>query len=80
MIAIKGLTKKPTNCRACPCFNWHWMCCNAIRLIDCEANDTAGGDEIPEQCPLVELEVGKVAFIFDGEALKPTWEGKHDEH
>lgn len=48
------------------------------RRIDYEANDAVVGDQKPEQCPLVELEVGEVAFVFDGEKLRPTLEGKHE--
>lgn len=79
MIAIKGL-KMPKNCRECPCYSFFWTSCDAIRRIDYEANDAVVGDQKPEQCPLVELEVGEVAFVFDGEKLRPTLEGKHDEH
>ena len=54
MITFRGLTRLPINCRACPCHNEVYDECNAIRIIDYEANNDCIEGK-PDACPLVEI-------------------------
>ena len=70
MIAFRGLTRLPINCRACPCYNELYDECNAIRMVDYEANNDCSKGT-PEACPLVEIRLRELR-IADGELTVVT--------
>ena len=62
MIAFRGLTRLPINCRACPCRNEVYDECNAIRIIDPEANNDCSAGK-PDACPLVEIRLRELRIV-----------------
>lgn len=65
MIAFRGLTRLPINCRACPCHNELYDECNAIRMVDYEANNDCSAGK-PDACPLIELREPPEISATDG--------------
>lgn len=70
MIAFRGLTRLPINCRACPCHNEVYDECNAIRIIDPEANNDCIAGK-PDACPLVEIRLRELRIV-EGELTVVT--------